>query len=124
LAGEESADLVLCHGVLEVVDEPSEALTAIHRVLRSGGLASVIVSGRPAAVLARALSGDLVRAQELLAANVQYAQTRRDGVHREGPRRYTHDEAAALLHDHRFTVERIESARLFADLVSSALVDS
>src|SRR5699024_2357254 len=74
--------------------------------------------------LARALSGDLVRAQELLAANVQYAQTRRDGVHREGPRRYTHDEAAALLHDHRFTVERIESARLFADLVSSALVDS
>jgi len=40
---------VLCHSVLEVVDDPAEALTAVARVLRPGGLASILVANRVAA---------------------------------------------------------------------------
>src|SRR5262249_58959385 len=37
LAGEQSADLVLCHSVLEYVDSPTAAMAAIPAVLRPGG---------------------------------------------------------------------------------------
>ena len=39
VAGPGSADLVLCHGVLEVVDDPAAALATIAEVLRPGGSA-------------------------------------------------------------------------------------
>ena len=50
-------DLVLCHSLLEVVDEPGETLATVAGALRPGGCASVLAAGRAAAVLARALSG-------------------------------------------------------------------
>ena len=37
LVGPAAVDLVLCHGVLEVVDDPAAALAAIRQVLRPGG---------------------------------------------------------------------------------------
>ena len=36
-----SADLVLCHGVLEVVDDPAAALATLRQVLRPGGVLSL-----------------------------------------------------------------------------------
>ena len=53
------ADLVLCHSVLEVVDSPAEVAAALAATLRPGGAASVIVANRAAAVLARAMGGQL-----------------------------------------------------------------
>ena len=47
LAGPAGADVVLCHGVLEVVDDPAAALATIREVLRPGGRLSP--AGRPAA---------------------------------------------------------------------------
>ena len=55
----EAYDVVLCHGVLEVVDDPAAALAAMVRVLRPGGLLSVLVANVNGAVLARAVAGRL-----------------------------------------------------------------
>ena len=57
LVGESSADAVLCHGVLEVVDDPDAALSSLAAVLRPGGTLSLLVSQRHAAVVARAMAG-------------------------------------------------------------------
>ena len=58
---------MLCHAVLEVVDDPAGVVAAIAAALRPGGAASVLVAGRAAAVLARAISGHLDAAAALLA---------------------------------------------------------
>jgi S-adenosylmethionine-dependent methyltransferase len=62
VVGEADTDLVVCHRVLEVVDSPAEALTAMARVLRPGGLLSLLVAQRHGAVLAQALAGHLAPA--------------------------------------------------------------
>ena len=69
LAPADGADVVLCHGVLEVVDDPRAALSSIHDVLRPGGTLSLLVSQRHAAVLARAMAGHFRQAHELLDAD-------------------------------------------------------
>src|SRR5262245_50155423 len=61
-----SADLVLGHGVLEVVEDPSEAVRALASATAPGGAVSVLVANRYAAVLFRALAGRLVEARRLL----------------------------------------------------------
>jgi len=62
-----SVDLLLCHGVLEVVDDPARALRACRRALRPTGRLSVLVAGRGGAVLARVGSGHLRQARALQA---------------------------------------------------------
>jgi SAM-dependent methyltransferase len=62
LVGLGSADLVVCHKVLEVVEDPPEALAAIARVLRPGGALSLVVAQRHAAVLTQALAGHIAQA--------------------------------------------------------------
>ncbi|TQI94001.1 class I SAM-dependent methyltransferase [Amycolatopsis cihanbeyliensis] len=64
----DSADLVLAHGLFEVVDDPSATATALARVLAPGGTVSVLVANRHAAVLQRALAGRLTTARQLLAS--------------------------------------------------------
>jgi 2-polyprenyl-3-methyl-5-hydroxy-6-metoxy-1,4-benzoquinol methylase len=59
-------DLVLCHSVLEVVDDPAATLRQIAAALRPGGTASVATVNRAGAVLARALGGHPVEALALL----------------------------------------------------------
>ncbi len=67
LIGAGQADVVVCHSVLEFVDDPAEALAAIAATLRPVGLLSLLVGQRPAAVLAHALSGHLGAARAVLA---------------------------------------------------------
>src|SRR6266508_964617 len=57
LVAANSADLVLCHSLLEVVDDPGTVVKSVAGTLRPGGAASVLVANRAAAVLARALGG-------------------------------------------------------------------
>ncbi len=66
-AGGTAIDLVLCHFVLEVVDDPASTLRQIAGVLRPGGQLSLASANRAAAVLARAVSGHPVEARALLA---------------------------------------------------------
>lgn len=63
-----SADLVLAHGVLEVVDDPQAAMAAIESTVSVAGAVSVLVANRHAAALHRALAGRLEEARQLLDA--------------------------------------------------------
>jgi SAM-dependent methyltransferase len=114
-----SFDLVVCHGVLEHVDDPGEALAAVATVLRRGGRVSVMVAGRNAAVAARALAGDFVAAQTLLARSAGTWDLRT-----MGPRRFVREEVEALLVGLGFGTIQSQGIRVFADLVPSAMVDS
>jgi SAM-dependent methyltransferase len=60
------ADLVLGHGLLEVVDDAAAAVSALTTATAAGGVVSVLVVGRYAAVLARTLSGRLAEARAVL----------------------------------------------------------
>ena len=61
-----SADLVLCHGVLEQVDDLGPAVAALVAVLRPGGTLSLLVASRNAVVLARAVAGRFDEARHAL----------------------------------------------------------
>lgn len=114
VVGAASADVVLCHGVLEVVD-PVLALEHIGQVLRPGGLLSLVVGQRHAAVLARAMAGNFPQARALL-----------DGFDAADGRtghRFTVHEIENLLDAAGFSVTGIHGIRVFADLVPAALVD-
>jgi len=114
-----SYDLVVCHGVLEHVDDPGEALATVATVLRPGGHASVMVAGRNAAVAARALAGDFVTAQTLLGRSAASWDLRT-----MGPRRFVPAEVQELLVARGFTPVQSCGVRVFADLVPSAIVDT
>lgn len=113
-----SAHLVLCHGVLEVVDHPGDALSAVRRALRPGGVVSVLVAGRLSAVLTRAIAGDFSRAQRILDSSADTWDLQLDGS-----RRYDRDEIVDALTEQGLTVERVDAVRVFAGLVPNALVD-
>lgn len=109
-----SADVVLCHGVLEVVDDPAAALVTLGRVLRPGGTLSLLVSQRPAAVIARAMAGHFQAARDLLDST--------EPVGRAG-RRFTRDEITDLLAGAGLALGSIHAVRVFADLVPGSLLD-
>lgn len=62
-----SADLVLAHGLLEVVDDPAATMAALAATASADGAVSVLVANRYAAVLHRALAGRFDEATQLLA---------------------------------------------------------
>jgi SAM-dependent methyltransferase len=109
-------DVVLCHGVLEVVDDPAAALATIRDVLRPGGTLSLLVAQRHAAVIARAMAGHFPQALALL-TDPTATVTGRTG------HRFTADEATALLADAGFDVGSVHGVRVFADLVPGSLLD-
>jgi 2-polyprenyl-3-methyl-5-hydroxy-6-metoxy-1,4-benzoquinol methylase len=114
LVGADAADLVLCHGVLGIVDDPATALRTLAAVLRPAGRLSLLVAQRHAAVVHRAMAGHLDQARELL-----------DGTGPAGgERRFTADECEALLAAGGFSVQDVRAVRVFADLVPSAVVES
>lgn len=108
-----TADVVLCHGVLEIVDDPAAALGTIADVLRPGGTLSLLVAQRHAAVVARAMAGHFQQAKALLD----------DPAAAGTARRYTAPEVAALLEEHDFDTTATHAVRVFVDLVPSSLVD-
>lgn len=118
LVGLESADLVLCHSVLEFVDEPAAVLTAVAAILRPGAALSVLAANRHAVVLAKAVSGHVAEAQ---AALVDPAG--RWGAADPVPRRFTLDELRDLLAAAGFRTAAAHGIRVFADLVPGALTD-
>ncbi len=113
-----SADLVLCHSVLEVVDEPSDVAVALAVTLRPGGAASVLVANRAAAVLARAMAGqfDVATAGLLDAAG-------RAGDRDTLRRRYDVESATALLAKAGLTVDEVHGVRVVADLVPGGVAE-
>jgi S-adenosylmethionine-dependent methyltransferase len=116
VAGPDGADVVLCHGVLEVVDDPAAALAALAGVVRPGGALSLLVAQRHAAVVARAMAGHFQQALALLDPDPQVASGR-------SAHRYARDELEALVEGAGFVVDTVHAVRVFADLVPGSLLD-
>jgi 2-polyprenyl-3-methyl-5-hydroxy-6-metoxy-1,4-benzoquinol methylase len=123
LAPEGGADLVLCHGVLGLVDDPAGALDAIASVLRPGGALSLVVGQRHAAVLARAMAGHFTQAMQLLEDPPSGSQATRPVDSRSSEHRFTVDELTGLLERTGFVIRSSHGIRVFTDLVPSSLLD-
>ncbi|MDG4753277.1 methyltransferase domain-containing protein [Micromonospora sp. WMMD718] len=113
-----TVDLVLCHSVLEVVDDPEPVMSALVTALRPDGAASVLVAGRAAAVFGRAMNGQL-EAATALAADPHGTTGGRDTLRR----RYDAADASALLTAAGLVVEEIHGVRVLADLLPAAVAD-
>ncbi len=115
-----SFDLVICHGVLEHVNDPAEALQAARGVLRAHGWLSVLVAGRVAAVAARAAAGDFAGASVLVSAvpdaSWDFASL--------GPRRWLQGELDELVSAQGFTPKISQGVRVFADHLPAGIADS
>ena len=115
IVGPGGTDVVLCHGVLEVV-EPTAALASIRRVLRPGGVLSLLVAQTHAAVIARAMAGQFQQARAIL-------EEPPGAVGPRERRRFRRAELDELLTAAGFEVEAVHGVRVFTDLVPGALVD-
>jgi SAM-dependent methyltransferase len=112
------ADLVLCHSLLEYVDEPAAAMTSMAAALRPGGAVSVLAGGRLATVLHRAAAGHFDDARRAL-SDPDGRWGDRDPV----PRRFTRESLAGLAERAGLRVGEVHGVRIFADLVPGGLVD-
>ncbi|MBJ6619210.1 methyltransferase domain-containing protein [Streptomyces sp. WAC04189] len=112
-------DAVLCHGVLEYVDDPAEGVRNVVAALRPEGVLSLLAAGLGGAVLARALAGHFTEAR--------HALDDPDGRWGEGdpvPRRFTADQLTGLVESAGLRVGAVHGVRVFADLVPGVLVDT
>ena len=109
----DEADLVLCHGVLGILEDPAAGLATIGGVLRPGGTLSLLVGQRHAAVLARAMAGHFRQAVAALDGDTDPS----------GERRFTAPEVTDLLVGSSFTPQAVHAVRVFADLVPGSLLD-
>ena len=116
VAGTKAADLVICHNVLEYVDSPADAMTAIAAVLRPSATVSVLASNAVAAVLHRALAGRFTEARQLLESE-SAAET--SGP----PRRFTLPTLTALIEGAGLRAGEAHGLRIFSGLVPGALLD-
>ncbi|MBK7723545.1 MAG: methyltransferase domain-containing protein [Austwickia sp.] len=113
------ADVVCCHGVLEVVDDPQGAVTSLANALAPQGLLSIVVAQRLAAVVARALAGRFAQARQALSSP--------DGRWGEAdplPRRFDVAAVEAMLTAAGLVVVERTGVRVFSDLVPSGFVDT
>jgi S-adenosylmethionine-dependent methyltransferase len=121
VVGADSAELVLCHGLLEVVDA-GQALATIRKVLRPGGTVSVLVAQRHAAVVAKAMAGHLHQALALLDGD-EPGESGRTGRAGRPTRRFTATELRSLVEQSGFAVGAVHAVRVFTDLVPGSLLD-
>lgn len=111
-----SADLVLAHGLLEVVDDPKNTVAAMTDAVAPGGAVSVLVANRTAALLHRAIAGRLDEAATLAddPAGRLPAETLL--------RRYDTDALLALLIDVGLAVELVQGHGVLSELVPGSVL--
>jgi S-adenosylmethionine-dependent methyltransferase len=110
-------DLVLAHGLLEVVEDPKLTVAAMVETVEPGGAVSVVVANRYAAVLHRALAGRLADARDLL-----------DDPAGQLPgeyllRRFDSEGLGRLLTDAGLAVELLQGSGVLADVVPGAVLE-
>lgn len=71
-----SVDMVICHEVLDVVEDKAAAVRAMAAVLRPGGAISLLVRQRYSRVMHKALSGSFAAARVALADPTRLDQSR------------------------------------------------
>jgi S-adenosylmethionine-dependent methyltransferase len=116
VVGTKAADLVICHNVLEYVDSPADAMTAIAAVLRPSATVSVLASNAVAAVLHQALAGRFAEARQLLGVG--------DDAGAGGlPRRFTLPALTMLIETAGLRAGQAHGLRIFGGLVPGVLLD-
>jgi S-adenosylmethionine-dependent methyltransferase len=110
-----SADLVLAHGLLEVVDDPKNTVAAMAEAVAPGGAVSVLVANRTAALLHRAVAGKLDEAAAL--AEDPTGRLPVETV----LRRFDTDGLLALLTDAGLAVELVQGHGVLSDLVPGSV---
>lgn len=113
-----SYDAVLCHSVLEVVEDPALALATLAGALRPHGVISILAANRAAAVLARAAAGRIDEAAALHADPAGRAGSGDPLV-----RRFTLDQLLSLVASAGLRPDRVHGIRVFSDLVPGGLLD-
>ncbi|MCT2585207.1 methyltransferase domain-containing protein [Actinophytocola gossypii] len=105
------ADLVLAHGLLEVVDDPKVTVAGMVGALAEDGAVSVLVANRTAALLHRAVAGRLAEASRLAGDP--------NGRLPAEPllRRFDTDGLTRLLADAGLVVELLQGQAVLSDLV-------
>ncbi|MCX4663256.1 methyltransferase domain-containing protein [Streptomyces sp. SID4919] len=119
VAERDSFDVVLCHGVLEYVDDPAVGVRNAIGALRPSGVLSLLAAGLGGAVLARALAGHFTEARRALGDPAG-----RWGDSDPVPRRFTADQLTGLVTAAGLRVDAVHGVRIFADLVPGVLVDT
>ncbi len=114
-----SYDVVLCHSVFEVVEDPAAAMAAVTAALRPGGLVSILAANRTAAVVGRAVAGHFADARRILTD-----PTGRWGDGDALVRRFTVAEVAGLAAAAGLVVGPVHGIRVFTDLVPGGLLDA
>ena len=113
------ADLLLCHSVLEMVDDPAAALRDAAASLRAGGRLSLLVANRDAAVVARAVAGHPDEA-----ARVLTDPAGRWGSGDGTARRFTPAQVVELVEETGLVVEQVHGVRVVADLVPRSVAEA
>ncbi|HLU28800.1 MAG TPA: methyltransferase domain-containing protein [Glycomyces sp.] len=108
----ESADLVLCHSVLEVIDDPDTALHALGSACKQGGAVSILVANRVAAVFGKALAGQFTSALEVL-ADAEGVVDGKDTI----KRRFETATLTALIGASGLVTEQVHGVGVVGDLV-------
>jgi SAM-dependent methyltransferase len=112
VVGERRFDLVLAHEILSAVDDMHGTFAQIIAAVRPGGLLSLLIANPAAAVISRALSGDLPAAlAELRAIEA--------GLAEPGP-----DAMCALCEEHGLEITAVHGVGIFSDLVPGRALDS
>jgi 2-polyprenyl-3-methyl-5-hydroxy-6-metoxy-1,4-benzoquinol methylase len=111
-----SADLVLAHGLLEVVDDPKKTVAAMADAVAPDGAVSVLVANRTAAVLHRAIAGRLTDAARI--ADDPAGRLPNESLQR----RYDTDGLLALLTDTGLSVELVQGLGVLSDLVPGTVL--
>ncbi|HEX5495180.1 MAG TPA: methyltransferase domain-containing protein [Mycobacteriales bacterium] len=111
-------DLVLCHRLLEVVDDPDAAVATLVAAMSPTGRLSVLAANRVATVIARALGGHPAQA---LGAFTDPAG--RWGDADGARRRFDTSSLVSLLSTAGLTVYALHGAGVVADLLPGAVLD-
>lgn len=108
LLGAASTDVMVCHRTLEVIDEPSAALATMATALRPGGVLSVVVPQRRAAVISQALQGHIGAALEAI----------------DDPSRFDLDDVLSMITEAGFLITEIEGIGVLSHHVPAAMIES
>ena len=114
LFSEPAFDLLLCHNVLQYVEDVTAVLHALNRLLHPNGLLSLIITNPHAEVYAKAFRDfDMVGALAELGKKEHYVETFDTTI-----QRYTDDELKGMLETAVFTLVKQYGIRSVCDFIS------
>jgi S-adenosylmethionine-dependent methyltransferase len=113
------ADLVVCHHLLEEVDDQAAVLRGLTGAVRPGGFVSVLVAGRIGAVLGQTVVGRFEQAREMLVdPDGRFGQA--DPVRR----RFDEQQVRSLVEGAGLAVESVTGVGVLTGLVSGAALQA